>query len=97
MAEYSKMSYEALRKIADNDSIADNMSDEEYESLSIELWRKFSAERGIIEHYATFVPSRPLTKHSRPNWAFDNIFTLKTLGIADSEPGHASSLRPRSK
>ncbi len=39
---YSKMNYEQLCKIADNDAIADKMSDEEYESLSIELWREFS-------------------------------------------------------
>jgi len=52
MTDYSRMSYEALRQLADNDAIADKMSDEEYESLSIELWRKFSVERGIVEHYA---------------------------------------------
>jgi hypothetical protein len=44
-ANYSRMNYEELRKIADNDPIADNMSDEEYGSLSVELWRKFSAEK----------------------------------------------------
>jgi hypothetical protein len=38
------MNYEELRKIADNDSIADKMSNEEYESLSVQMWRKFRAE-----------------------------------------------------
>jgi hypothetical protein len=48
---YSSMSYEELRKIADDDSIADNMSDDEYESLSVELWKKFGVERELSEHY----------------------------------------------
>jgi hypothetical protein len=56
MTDYSRMSYEALRQIADNDSAANHMSDEEYECLSVELWRKFSAEKGLTEHYPTFVP-----------------------------------------
>jgi len=46
MTNYSRMSYEQLRKIVDDDS-ADDMPDEEYESLSAELWRKFSVEKGI--------------------------------------------------
>jgi hypothetical protein len=41
------MSYEELRKIADNDPVADRMSNEDYESLSVELWRKFSLEKGL--------------------------------------------------
>ncbi len=45
--DYSRMNYEELRKIADNDPVADSMSNEEYESLSIELWRKFSMEKGL--------------------------------------------------
>lgn len=44
---YSSMSYEELRKIADNDPVADRMSNEDYESLSVELWRKFSLEKGL--------------------------------------------------
>jgi hypothetical protein len=43
--DYSRMSYEELRNLADNDPIADKMSNEEYETLSVELWRKFSAEK----------------------------------------------------
>ena len=43
--DYSRMNYEELRTIADNDSIAGRMSDEEYESLSVAMWRKFSVER----------------------------------------------------
>ncbi len=45
--DYSKMNYEELRHLADNSPAADKMSDEEYESLSIELWRKFSVEQGL--------------------------------------------------
>jgi hypothetical protein len=44
-ADYSRMNYEELRKIAGNDFVAESMSNEEYESLSIELWRKFSVEK----------------------------------------------------
>lgn len=47
--DYSKMTYNELRDIADNDAIADSMSNEDYESLSVELWRKFSAERGLTQ------------------------------------------------
>jgi hypothetical protein len=36
-----------LVQIANNDSIAAAMSEEEYESLSSELWRKFGAEKRI--------------------------------------------------
>jgi hypothetical protein len=43
--DYSRMNYEELLKIADNDAIADKMSNEEYESLSVELWRRFSTEK----------------------------------------------------
>lgn len=82
MTEYSKMSYEALRKIADNDSVADNMSDEEYESLSIELWRKFSVENGIVEHYAVFGSSRPLTKRPVPHNLDGSGGKLSVLKVA---------------
>ena len=44
---YSRMNYEQLRKIADNDILAENMSNEEYEALSVAMWRKFSAENGL--------------------------------------------------
>ncbi len=47
--DYSRMSYEELRMLADNDSIADKMSNEEYESLSVALWKKFSAEKLTLE------------------------------------------------
>jgi hypothetical protein len=43
--DYSRMNYEELFKIADNDPIADKMSNEEYESLSVELRKRFSAEK----------------------------------------------------
>jgi hypothetical protein len=45
--DYSRMSYSELFKIANNDSIANAMSEEEYESLSVELWKKFSTEKRI--------------------------------------------------
>jgi hypothetical protein len=48
---YASMSYEELCRIADDDSIADKMSEEEYESLSVELWKKFGVERALTEHY----------------------------------------------
>jgi hypothetical protein len=44
---YSRMNYEQLRTIADNDIIAANMSNEDYEALSIAMWRKFSVENGL--------------------------------------------------
>jgi hypothetical protein len=46
-ANYSRMNYEQLRKIADNDVVAANMSNEQYEALSIAMWRKFSVENGL--------------------------------------------------
>jgi hypothetical protein len=45
--DYSRMNYEQLRKIADNDIVAANMSNEEYEALSTAMWRKFSVENGL--------------------------------------------------
>jgi hypothetical protein len=45
--DYSGMSYAELVKVANNDAIADAMSEEEYESLSVELWRKFAVEKRI--------------------------------------------------
>jgi hypothetical protein len=66
MTDYSKMSYDQLRKIADNDAIADRMSDEEYEALSSELWKKFGMEKLVAEHY---IPSAPLSpKQEIPDW-----------------------------
>jgi hypothetical protein len=47
MSNYSRMSYEELRRIADSGSIADSMSDEEYEALSLELWKKFGLEKTV--------------------------------------------------
>jgi hypothetical protein len=44
---YSRMNYEQLRKIADDDILAANMSNEEYEALSVAMWRKFGAENGL--------------------------------------------------
>jgi len=47
--DYSRMSYEELRRMADDDSVAGDIPEEEYEALSIELWRKFSAGQGPAE------------------------------------------------
>jgi hypothetical protein len=44
---YSRMNYEQLRKIADDDILAANISNEEYEALSVAMWRKFSVENGL--------------------------------------------------
>jgi hypothetical protein len=41
------MNYAELVRIANNDAIADAMSEEEYEALSGELWRKFAVEKRI--------------------------------------------------
>jgi hypothetical protein len=57
VTDYSRMNYEELRKIADNDSIADKMSEEEYESLSVELWKKFRLEKIVTEDYVVSHPS----------------------------------------
>jgi hypothetical protein len=57
MTDYSRMSYQQLRSIADNDAIADRMSEEEYEALSIQMWRKFGMEQGIRGHYDSLAPS----------------------------------------
>lgn len=46
-SNYSRMNYEQLRKIADDDVLAENMSNDEYEALSVAMWRKFSAENGL--------------------------------------------------
>ena len=51
MTDYSRMSYEQLRRIADNDAVADRMSEEEYEALSVQMWRKFGVEQGIRERH----------------------------------------------
>jgi hypothetical protein len=61
MADYSKMTYEELRRIADNDAIADLLSEEEYESLSVAMWKRFGAEKLIQERPLSGppAPSRP--------------------------------------
>jgi hypothetical protein len=77
MTDYSKLSYQELCKIANNDAIADGMSEEEYETLSRELWKKFRVEKRItamqpdFDHKQTGLRSigesivnAPLTKHA---------------------------------
>lgn len=46
-SRYSRMNYEQLRRIADDDVLAENISNEEYEALSIVMWRKFTVENGL--------------------------------------------------
>jgi hypothetical protein len=66
MTDYSKMSYDQLRKLADNDAIADRMSDEEYEALSSELWKKFGLEKLVAEPP---IPPAPLSPNpERSDW-----------------------------
>lgn len=60
MTDYSKMSYNQLLMIADNDAIADRMSDEEYEALSAELWKKFGLEKLVPEPH---IPPSPLSQN----------------------------------
>lgn len=48
MTDYSRMSYQELCKIANDDAVADSMSEEQYEALSIYLWKKFRVEKRII-------------------------------------------------
>ena len=56
MTDYSRMSYAELFRIANNDAVANRMSEEEYESLSVELWRKFGSERRIVSPLASEDP-----------------------------------------
>jgi hypothetical protein len=65
MKNYSRMSHDELRGIADNDSLAESMSEEEYETLSVELWRKFSMEKGLRERPASYTPLSPNRKPLR--------------------------------
>jgi hypothetical protein len=78
MTDYSRMSYEQLRGIADNDAIAEQMSEEEYEALSTQMWRKFGIEQGIREHLKPLAPNptristlRAILNRLRPKSAGD--------------------------
>lgn len=55
------MSYAELVRIANNDALAEGMSEEEYESLSITLWRKFGEQHriGVSLHPSEVSPSEP--------------------------------------
>lgn len=48
VTDYSKLNYQQLVHIANDDSIAASMSEHEYESLSSEIWKKFKAEKQIV-------------------------------------------------
>jgi hypothetical protein len=58
MTDYSKLSYQELCKIANNDAIADSMSEEEYENLSRELWKKFRVEKRITAMHPEYSHSK---------------------------------------
>lgn len=74
MINYSRMSYEELRKIADDDSNSARLSDEEYEALSVELWRKFGAEKALSEQNP---PAETITD---PGVACSSTSSARTLG-----------------
>ena len=78
MTDYSKMSYEELFKIANNDSIAGSLSEEEYESLPVELWRKFSVEKQVGVHADSFVIA---PGQKKPN-AIRSILNTLRLGFS---------------
>jgi hypothetical protein len=81
MTDYSRMSYEQLRSIADNDAIAEQMSEEEYEALSVQMWRKFGIEQGIREH-----PESP-TSSSRRLPALRSILNrLRSNPTSETQP-----------
>jgi len=84
MTKYAKMNYDELRKIADDDSIADNISDEEYDSLSTELWKKFSAEKVITQQRSSFAAlSLNQEEHSNRSISFilNNLRKCRPLKI----------------
>jgi hypothetical protein len=77
MTDYSKLSYQELCKIANNDEIAEAMPEEEYETLSREMWKKFRIEKRIVvmdpefEHtkvelrsFNQTLVNAPLSKHA---------------------------------
>jgi hypothetical protein len=85
MIDYSKMSYEQLRTIADNDSLADRMSEEEYEALSVQMWRKFGMEQGIRDRHDPLVP-------------VSGVQTLRSLWHRlTSQPSHTGTPLARDK
>lgn len=48
--DYSRISYDALRKIADNDAISDHISDEECESLPLNYRESLVRRRATTQH-----------------------------------------------
>jgi len=69
MTDYSAMNYDELRRIADNDSLADSMSEDEYEARSVELWRKFSLEKIDTDSNPSFAPTTPAPKVPNAIWS----------------------------
>jgi hypothetical protein len=60
VTDYSKLTYQQLVQIANNDSLAASMSEGEYESLSSELWKKFHLEKQIAAQSDSSVRYRGL-------------------------------------
>ncbi|HKI24780.1 MAG TPA: hypothetical protein VKA07_00565 [Candidatus Sulfotelmatobacter sp.] len=69
MTDYSAMNYDELRRIADNDSVADSMSEAEYEALSVELWRKFGLEKIATGSDPGFAPAPAAPKAPNAIWS----------------------------
>jgi hypothetical protein len=91
MTDYSRMSYDQLRRIADNDAVADRMSEEEYEALSVQMWRKFSVEQGIREHHDSLAtPGAPTLRSIWNRLASHPAATPPTL-----TPSENSAASPR--
>jgi hypothetical protein len=91
MTDYSKMSYQQLRSIADNDAIAQQMSEEEYEALSIQMWRKFGIEQGIREHQKSPEPGQRQIPVLR-----GLLNLLRSKPTADKQPTPPSNPSPAS-
>jgi hypothetical protein len=64
VVDYSGMSYAELVRMANDDAVADRMSDEEYESLSRELWKKFGVEKRMAPPKARSAASAGLKVRS---------------------------------
>jgi hypothetical protein len=94
VTDYSQMSYSELFRIANNDAIANAMSEEEYEALSVELWKKFGVEKRIA---APPDPSVLSPELKRPN-AVRSILNALRIGPAQTQAENSRNTatpRPR--
>ena len=96
MIDYAAMSYDELRRIAENEALAEKMSDEEYEALSIQLWRKFGVEQGIRDHRESFVTSSHSPKEpSVLRWFLKRLVSGRAVQT-DNISAQSSDVRPSS-